>query len=864
MNGPRSNMPRTVDRPSLDALNRTIEGLEARIEDLMGSAKLAQRPAAPAAPVEQARHDPLSEIFDRQRSLEQNRHPVGPQTAGHWPTRFANGCAKRASRLRKPHKDRIMPTRLPNRVPPMLHQQSLRQPAQPVQSAFDIAGALVDLRKDLKRDLSESFASEITKLRHEFMEIGNTASEHGLATEIHSDMQRLANSIEQLSQSSGNAAVRGLQGEFDSIRSMLGGLARHEDVHELTQNLPHYPEPAYDSDAVHAEIVNLVTRIDTLKSQLQSLNAEPAIRALENKLVTIAEAIEMFATQGPQHGSHDLDSKLVALDQRLTDIAAAIETSAHQRLSADSTDISTLEDRISGLAAQIADMAHPRFEDDLALKIESLTHRIEELRHAQGTTLLEERLDELSRLMGNNQPAAAQPELTGFLSDISRKIDALDHSAMNSDLLERFDFLARRIDTLETAPTHYEMQDANFERLEDRMKEIVARLDEAAAPHAASASDLSGLETQIANLSVLLSQQTGGGDLSGIEHRMAALEDYMTTNDEYIIEAARQAAETALEAYSRNFSGHTASSTGTAAPDLSLMTGLASDLRALEDMTRTGEARTQRTFEALQDTLIKIAERLDKMGQTVEAPQPAMRQPVTQPAAQDVAAPATSTNKTYAHAPNTTDLIGNAMAEPGFARAQSERSAASDFESSRWDSNSAVSPASGESEANSAGLLGSIGKKLMPGRRDMAEKQPRRIIDPAPGMDAADEISPDLANQLLEPGSGAPDIHKILEKVRLSQEPRPSKRDNGDNSEAENADFIAAARRAAQAAAAEMEPPQAGLTKTEKPDLLSRYRRPLLLAVGAVLLAVMAYPLVSSFDRPGQSARERSTMFSCR
>ena len=877
MNGPRSNMPRTGDRPSLDALNRTIEGLEARIGDLMGSANLAQRPAASA---DHARQDPLAEIFDRQRSLEQSRQPHAPQNGsqsaaqrgpqqGQQPGRSL--AEEIRERMRQSDEHSVQAAHRPHYAQQPPHQTTRSNthpnthqgapyaaPTQPVQNAFDIAGALVDLRQDLKRDLSESFASELVKLRHEFMEIGNTASEQGLATEIHGDMQRLANSIEQLSQSSGNAAVRNLQGEFDSIRAMLGGLARHEDVHELSQNLPHYPEPTYDSDAVHAEIVNLVTRIDTLKAQLQTLNAEPAIRALEDKLVTIAEAIEMFAMQSPQHGNHDLDSKLVALDHRLSDIAAAIETSTRQRFSPESTNISALEDRISGLAAQIADLAHPRFEDELAQKIDSLTHRIEDLRHAQGTSLLEERLDELSRLMGTGHAvhSAAEPELNGFLSDISRKIDALDHSSVNSELLERFEYLARRIDTLEMSPPHAELQDTNldagFGRLEDRMKEIVARLDEAAAPQVASSADLSGLETQIANLSVLLSQQAAGGDLSGIEHRMAALEDYMTTNDEYIIEAARQAAETALEAYSRNFSGHAASSAGASAPDLSLMTGLASDLRALEDMTRAGEARTQRTFEVLQDTLIKIAERLDKMGQTAEAQQPGLRQPAMQAAAQEPAV-ATSAHSAYATTSSAADPIGRVMAEPAYARAYADRSSTPDVAPSRWDSDDALSPAIGESEAASSGLLGSIGKRLMPGRKDIAEKQPRRMINPAPGLDAADEISPDLANQLLEPGSGAPDIHKILERVRLSQEPKAAKRGDGDASDATNADFIAAARRAAQAAAAEMEPRQTDLAKTERPDLLSRYRRPLLLAVGAVLLAVMAYPLASSFIGRGRA-----------
>ncbi len=37
-----------------------------------------------------------------------------------------------------------------------------------------------------------------------------------------------------------------------------------------------------------------------------------------------------------------------------------------------------------------------------------------------------------------------------------------------------------------------------------------------------------------------------------LDRRMGAIEDYMATSDEYIIEAARQAAEAVVDAYSRN------------------------------------------------------------------------------------------------------------------------------------------------------------------------------------------------------------------------------------------------------------------------------------------------------------------------
>ena len=77
MNGSRSNTPRPGaqsygDRSSLDALNRTIEGLEARIEGLMGTAGRDQRGRVPAGgPV--AVPDPITEIMQRQRTLAATR-----------------------------------------------------------------------------------------------------------------------------------------------------------------------------------------------------------------------------------------------------------------------------------------------------------------------------------------------------------------------------------------------------------------------------------------------------------------------------------------------------------------------------------------------------------------------------------------------------------------------------------------------------------------------------------------------------------------------------------------------------------------------------------------------------------------------
>lgn len=843
MNGPRSNMPRNGDRSSLDALNKTIEGLEARIEGLMGNTG-RQSHGQQQGNYEQntGNSEQLSEIFNRQKMLDEGRRGQQPS-----PARSLTEEIRERLRSNAPSSP-ARPQQQTRQAAPAPRYEEQR-PQKPVHEAFDIAEALVNLRADLKRDISESLGHEISDLRREIREIGGMASEQGLATEIHGDMQRLAESIEHLSRNSGDAAARSLQDEFDSMRALLGGLARHEDIHELSRNLPQASGLGSDGEIIRAEILQLAERLEDFKSQFQNGGNEPAIRALENKLVKIAEAMEMFASQMPDY-SRDFGHHMNALDQRLNEIATAMEAYSNEASQQNQdAGFSALEQRISHLGSQIEAMAsQPQWEAELTGRIDRLSQRIEELSYNQSASRLDQRLEELASMLTNIREPAAQPELTGFLNDISRKIDALDQNSVDGQLADRFEALARRIDQLELSP-----QPANdvFARLEERMQGIAARLDEASAPQTThSAVDLSGLEAQISNLTALMNQPQAntGGDFSGMENRMSALEDYMATNDEYIVEAARQAAEAAVDAYTRNFSGHIASSEGSAPADLSVISDLAADLRALEDLTRSGEARNQRTFEALQDTLLKIAERLDSMSRAPAAPTYAEQ--TDHYAEEEQPAAFGRKNASY---DDTAEPVASQVSETAVRYDESAledspelMTALHEDHEDRGDGLSEAEGGKGDNGGKSKSLLGALSKKLMPGRKDDDGKAGRTLIEPTPDLDAADTISPEFANQLLEPGSGAPDIRKILEKVRASQETDirdPGKKFREDE---DNADYIAAARRAAQAAAAEMETQgdQAGAKNTD--SLIGRYRRPLLLAVGAVLLAVMAYPLANT------------------
>lgn len=860
MNGSRSHSPRPSDRASLDALNRTIEGLEARIEGLIGSGVREQRnrppaperepaPAsyAPRAPYAAAepRPDPLAEIRQRQRMLDASRERAARETTTYAPREQATAYATQPAPAHTP-----APQPRAAVQPP---QAPVAHPRGAEDTMTEIAQALVSLRQDLKRDISEGVAREMDALRGELREIKATAADRPFAEDIHADMSRLADSINHLAARSETSEAHGLRGEFEDLRSLMDGLAREDSLRHMDQRWDGFENQlhALDTSGLQEELVALAYRLDDIKRHIGGMGESPAVKALEDKLISIATAMEQFGSMIQPH-DRAMSEQFASMDSRLDEISRAIAATGRAATSGDPAAMHRLEGRLSGLAEQIemmgqsvASRASPA--DGLAERLEALTARVEEVANAEATSRLDERLEHLAFLLEKSQRAAPQPELTGALADISRKIDALENGAVNDALAQRLDYLARRIDEMEFQPQQAiqpPVDDAAFLRIEDRLSDIAARLDESSAAPATDANALRNLEDQIANLSALMSEPRPGTEIAiDFDRRMGAIEDYMATSDEYIVEAARQAAEAVVEAYSRNG----ALTGGAAGVDMSALNALAADLRHLEDLSRSGEERTHKTFQALHETLVHIADRLDDMESRTARPPARMPAAdvdfnvdpyaMTQAGAEEIEKPAVFGTRV----PEAVRKTETAPEPAAPAIAPSDTSAI------------AIEAASKPAAAAKGSLLVSLGKRLLPSKK--AKTGERAVIDPAPSIDPVDVMPAEAANEPLEPGSGAPDVKKILERVRASQNaartnPKPE-------SDTDRADYIAAARRAAQAAALEVDPSgKTGSVKGEKKAKIqdptresgkggafSRFRRPILLAVGAVLLAIMAFPL---------------------
>ena len=185
MNGSRSNSPRPGaqphgDRSSLDALNRTIEGLEARIEGLMGTAARDPRSRADTAP---ARHDPIAEIMQRQRTLSATRErdilrDRGPQTRGYDDRReaqspisserdvpvspqFGEGLRSEQFRREPLRSEPRRSERQDTPRPEFPRREPMRsEPQRPDPATAEIAQALVGLRQELKRTSPTGFRAK--------------------------------------------------------------------------------------------------------------------------------------------------------------------------------------------------------------------------------------------------------------------------------------------------------------------------------------------------------------------------------------------------------------------------------------------------------------------------------------------------------------------------------------------------------------------------------------------------------------------------------------------------------------------------------------------------------------------------------
>ena len=595
---------------------------------------------------------------------------------------------------------------------------------------------------------------------------------------------------------------------FERIEARIASLARQ--VEELTDDRP---------------VAEVIARLNALAQRVDELAArgkapDKSMERLGKQIAAVAERIEQMPA------TPDVSPILRGIEERFSVLSQALDRRQDAAVEYGQNLFRDLEQRLSEVAGRI-DAARPTIDPDQLMReietrftsLSETLDRRQENAMEQGETLFRD----LERRLG--QVAARLDE--------RQAVPAFDDSGIMSAIDERFAELARKLE----APRPDTSSEA-IRHVEARLEDISSQLESSAAQIAMiDPAIIRDLEAQVAELSAHLARPSAPlPDREDIAPRLEELERSIAASRDNILEAAREAAQQAV------------ASLPAGGPDTAAVTGLAEDLKALEALTRRSDERNTKTFEAIHDTLLKIVDRLGSLEHETEA--------ALAPAAKSAPTAAAPAMVRVEEAPSieTDDVFPPLDAEPARDSAPAPRR--SPAEAAAAAAVAAMGSEEGEGTEEPRRVRSMLGglTRALTGRKAKQEPVLAGNAAPEPQMttpavELDQPLDPKAANRPLEPGSGAPDVEAIMKRVR-GERPQP-----GRQGEAETArsDFIAAARRAAQAAAAEAGTIRRSV-QTDDPkkssgigDLLRSRRKPILMGAVAIMLALAGLQLGKAF-----------------
>jgi localization factor PodJL len=711
-------------------------------------------------------------------------------------------------------------------------------------------------------------AHDIERARHE------EESFHGLSA-VSAEINRLRADIRGLAERPADRSGELLRRELEELKRHVATLAREDTLRSVGRSWEQFEQRPIDSDPAFAKLAN---RLEDIQAAVETLPQSLSMQSMEEKVRVLATAIDTLSRQNPHASAEHLE----LIESRLDEISRAIVATSvsMQPAPMDYVPFERLEARLSALAERIeeigAEDTTQALADHVGARIASLSDRFDALASAsqlpeeqiarlaahmevisrkietvsdtsnadQMMQGLENRLYEIASAIdqksrdATNQTLSYFRDLEGRLQDLTQRLEENEQAASGSSpevlafINDRFaDFYAKIEEKQRKAA---EPVGVMAKGLESRLDDITRRLDTTAASiPAIDTSLIRDLEAQVQNLSLQLDRPASSpvSDFDDISPRLAAIEKSLTVNRETLLDAARMAAEDAL----RNMALPTGGDV-----DRTAVVGLANDLKALEAMARKADDRNSRTFEAIHDTLLKVVDRLSAI-ETDGLQQAAM----TAPKAAPVFAPAA---EPVVKAPERSVDLGSSapsfdLDDEDFQRPPTQPirtvtrspAAAAAAAAAAAGARSAKAPEPAAKTSMFAGLA-----KAVRGSREPEKTELVLAGDPVLEASEAGSLDPVHANQPLEPGSGAPDLNSIMQRVR---EERNARGDKGTDSVVKS-DLIAAARRAAQAAAAEAEILKKASGKSDPKqksglsELIAKQRKPLLMAISALIVAI--------------------------
>lgn len=728
-----------------------------------------------------------------------------------------------------------------------------------------LAGDLKALRQELHQQIAADLHQEFAVLRRKIDGVVAQRGPHADGQALHAELERLSAMIQSVAERSGDRGIGLLRLELEQLRQSLSELAREDTVRSLDQRWEQLHDHAAGG-ASDPEIRVLSDRLEQISAAVGNLPDSLSLRSLEDKVRSLAAALEHFAAQTVQPDSGLIDK----LEDRLDEISRAIAASSGGH-SVDHAPLDRIEARISALAELLEDVASEAPGDKLLQRVEALSRRVEDIagRVAMPERAIEHLTAQVANIAAKLDGAAGHAGGEEIVDGLERRLSEMatfieerqDHSQAESKSL--FRELDRRLEDLHakiadqgpavpvTDPQLLRALDEKFADLNDRIEsqvvvqpqlaadlerrltEISERLDMSSQRSSQIDSDLiRSLESQVADLTAHLSRPAEpSGDIGALTPRLDDIERSLSDQRDMIVAAAREAAENAVRSLD---------TAGIADEDATLLAG---DLKTLEGLMRKSDERNSRTFEAIHDTLLKVVDRLGTLESRQGQPTVKTKLPV---ASAPSIAPEEVGDDLEPRLPEPA-LSGDFTPEP-FAASRSPAEAAAAAAKaavSAVDDEPAPAPAK-------ASMLGGLARALTGKKGKDTENAPRKDkAEPSLSAPAenAEPLVPEAVDRPLEPGSGAPNLNAIMKRVRTERAQAASGRDPG----AAKADFIAAARRAAQAAAAEADSFKRDSDKGKKSrklsgaEFLRAKRKPILMAAAAIMMALAGLQLGKAF-----------------
>jgi len=555
----------------------------------------------------------------------------------------------------------------------------------------------------------------------------------------------------------------------------------HNTLAELERRLGHMGSIASQPHADEAQKSNhRIKGLAEIAEHLRRLNEQ------QNEHASVPRYADTH--QQPASPSNELNS-LRHIDNRLDEISrAVIAANRYQNTSSDEVlRMERIERQLTELTQQLDNSVADQNADTLFRRLGELSQRIDAL--SEGAHLPEQTIEHLAQ------------QINLLAHQVGKVMESLSYSDYQS-VDTRLETIAQKLAAAEKFAQ--ESSPALLEKMDSRFKELTKRLDAQYASHYAEGGLLHTLEGRLDDIS----QQISLGLLQTPQPDEIALaeSDAIRSLEGQIANLARQLAKPStelaeikprLDAIERSVTesrenilnvAREAAETAVAhvirhgsAQDNAIALQLANDMKSLEALARNSDERNGKTFEAVHNTLVKVVDRLSNLEKRIDtAPEAAMATPKAKPLINP-----------YSTAPQTL---------PTFAEKNSEKLALKVTETTNTEEN-------------------------------LAKLTPKSRHEPELGT-ALDSIQPD--------SDGILDLNTIMKRVR-------EERGQQGSTQAEasvKADLISVARRAAQQASEESamleKKQEAGSDKKKSSitDLFSRQRKPILLAIGAVMLAI--------------------------